>query len=33
MKDTEFFQLIWNLIKKILDTIKAWLTGETEEEE
>ena len=33
MKDQDFFQKIWDIIKGILDAIKAWLTGATEEEE
>ena len=33
IKDADFFQKIWDIIKGILDAIKAWLAGGTEEEE
>lgn len=32
-KDADFFQKIWDIIKGILDAIKAWLAGGDKEEE
>ena len=32
IKDADFFQKIWEIIKGILDAIKAWLAGEKQGE-
>lgn len=32
MKDQDLLAMIWAIIEKVLDAIKAWLAGETEAE-